>query len=678
MRILVADQNALLLAAITATFGPHCDLVTATRRDVCLAQLEQHRFDVVIAGDKLSDYTGLELLSEVPVISPDTLLIFAADARRLQQLGKRLAVFGLFEAVSYPLTPQKLVDVLRRAREKLQASRPLSPPKVRHVVLESEWDTGERLALIEREAQEADEADDFVFAGPPTVPEASSAASAERILEGTPVVSAAGVPDAGATPHRATMGRTFEGTPVVVAAASEAVVTEYEVKPSPPALPHHQAPVSASIESDSNDEFVFETGAQTAIHATSTSAPVAQETAAEATEEDAGEVVDEEFDAELGFLCSNDSVFDVPEPPKWAEDGAANDTAYESKPPFVQRQRSGSSESNASRGRAAPELPAPAAALPAVAAPVPAAAGLAAPLARAPVPAIPARPASATSARTDSHTSEAAKPAPSSSKSAQNSKAPAPQVAAAAKGPPQPRMRTQTVTTDAQRAAFERALARRNSGEGQAEDSQSRSKAGKARPTIQLGSTVGVFSGLPLSGKSSESLSSLAKMASTKRPLSETKMGKAAKGAPNRAVFAVGSGVAAVAILGVLSFELLRHSSGEAEHHMPHSRPQLQATQVFSHTTTLMASSDAGQPAQLEIPPPPEGQPLSEGGAPDSPQPENFDPNTAPADPPPPPILEHPGPSEPPSMGHGEPPWANGGAQPWGTTSSDSQDSPNQ
>ena len=116
MRILVADQNALLLAAITATFGPHCDLVTATRRDVCLAQLEQHRFDVVIAGDKLSDYTGLELLSEVPVISPDTLLIFAADAKRLQQLGKRLTVFGLFEAISYPLTPQNLDELLQGER----------------------------------------------------------------------------------------------------------------------------------------------------------------------------------------------------------------------------------------------------------------------------------------------------------------------------------------------------------------------------------------------------------------------------------------------------------------------------------------------------------------------------------------------------------------------------------
>jgi CheY-like chemotaxis protein len=629
MRILVADQNALLLAAITATFGPHCDLVTATRRDVCLAQLEQNKFDVVIAGDKLSDYTGLELLSEVPVISPDTLLVFAADPKRLQQLGKRLAVFGLFEAISYPLTPQKLVDVLRRAREKLQASR---QPKIRHVVLESEWDTGERLGLIEREAQEADGADDFVFAGPPTVRAASS--SAERILEGTPVVCAAGVPDDAAAPDRAATGRTFEGTQVGSSADSEAVVTEYEVKPSLPALPHSPTHASSAIEGESEDEFVFATEVEPA------SGSAAQDIAPEVVEDDVQEAAttDEEFDEELEFLCSNDAVFEVPEPPKWAADGAANDTAFEGKAPLIERQ-SGASESGSSRARAPAELPAP----PPAATPAPTA-------------------------------------APSSSKSAQQSKAAVSS---------QPRVRAQTVPTEAQRAAFERALARRNFGEGQGAtaESQSSPKAVRAKPTIQLGSTAGVFTGLSMSGQPSASLSELAKRATSKRPLAEPKVGKAGKVAPNRAVFVVGSGVAAVLVLGVLSFDLLRHS-GEAEHHMPHA--QALSTQVFSPSTTLVASS-GGEPAQLvpsndgggpAQPAAPESQ---DGGLPPQdmppilPRAQSFDADTAPEDPPPPPVLEHPGPSEPPSaptMGNTDvPPWAISQQQAWGTTSSDS---PNQ
>ena len=71
MRILVADQTALLLAAIAATFGRHCEIVTATRQDICMAHVAQHHFDVVVACEKLAGgYTGLELLSEVEAISP--------------------------------------------------------------------------------------------------------------------------------------------------------------------------------------------------------------------------------------------------------------------------------------------------------------------------------------------------------------------------------------------------------------------------------------------------------------------------------------------------------------------------------------------------------------------------------------------------------------------------------
>ena len=643
MRILVADQNALLLAAITATFGPHCDLVTATRRDVCLAQLEQHRFDVVIAGDKLSDYTGLELLSEVPVISPDTLLIFAADPKRLQQLGKRLALFGLFEALSYPLTPQKLVDALRRVREKLQASQ---PPKVRHVVLEDEWDTGERFGLIEQELQDGD---DFVFAGPPTVPAAASV-SAERLVEGSSVVAAAGVPDSAASPNRAAAGRTFEGTPV--APDSEAMVTEYEVRPATPALTHQH---TATPE----DEFVFALAVETVAAGVPVAQEVAQEqedvretaedvtargvtardvtvqdvTARDVTAREMAEEASPEPESELDFLSSNDPVFDPPEPPKWAEDGAANDTAFEAK--RADLRRNPAADNIPSRVRAAAELPAP-----------------------------PAQAASASRDRADAKVDLKADPKASpkvdpkkgtethrSPASATKSSAPS---ATAPKGPAQPRVRAQTVPTDAQRAAFERALARRNGGQ---EPDSAPVDTGRrsAKPTIQLGSTAGVFSGLPLSGKPSKSLSDLAKMAGSKRPLTDAKLGKSV---PNRAVFAVGSGVAAVLILGVLSFELLRNS-GEAEHHMPHAHAQ--NTQVFSSSTTMMASSD-GRPAQLVAPPPQTDPPSQQPVPSNQPQAQSFDPDTAPPDPPPPPTLEHPGPSEPPSapsMGNTDPPpWA--------------------
>jgi CheY-like chemotaxis protein len=121
MRILVADQSALLLAAIAATFGRHCEVVTATCRDACMELVEQGQFDVVVACEKLADYTGLELLSEIEALCPATLRIFAAPPESLKRLGERLDLFGLLGTLSYPIEARKLIVALKVARTKLPA-----------------------------------------------------------------------------------------------------------------------------------------------------------------------------------------------------------------------------------------------------------------------------------------------------------------------------------------------------------------------------------------------------------------------------------------------------------------------------------------------------------------------------------------------------------------------------
>ena len=142
-------------------------------------------------------------------------------------------------------------------------------------------------------------------------------------------------------------------------------------------------------------------------------------------------------------------------------------------------------------------------------------------------------------------------------------------------------------------------------------------------------------------------------MASTKRPLGVGHLNNLA--VPKKTVFAVSSGLAAALILGVLSFELLRGSGEEAEHHMPHAQPQ--STEIFTPAPTLLAKGDESNTAQAApqpTPPLPEWA-LRPEGTPIQPQAQEFDPNTAPADPPPPPVLEHPGPMEPP-----QPPYTRG------------------
>ena len=161
--------------------------------------------------------------------------------------------------------------------------------------------------------------------------------------------------------------------------------------------------------------------------------------------------------------------------------------------------------------------------------------------------------------------------------------------------------------------------------------------------------------------ESRSNLSDLARMATTKRPLP----GMQRKSQPKRRVFVVGSGIAAVLLVGVVSFELLRaNPSAEHGHHGRGANAQL-----FSARSTLVADNGVSPPLQVFSPPTP--QPAATGPGPGTasalPQPQTFNPDTAPPDPPPPPALEQPGPMEPPSPGHMHepPPWVRqGGGEP--------------
>jgi hypothetical protein len=213
-----------------------------------------------------------------------------------------------------------------------------------------------------------------------------------------------------------------------------------------------------------------------------------------------------------------------------------------------------------------------------------------------------------------------------------------------------PRTRTATTPTAAQREAFQRALARRNAARGAASGAISgaagASRAAVAPKASDTGDTSAQISALP-----SQSLGDLARMATTGRPLAAHQRGMQ----PKRKVFVVGSGIAAVLVLlvGVVSFQLLRtHTPDDQGRHRRAAR-----TQFFTPNSTLVADSSTGAPRVFSAPTPQLADADALAGMPhETPQPQTFDPDTAPPDPPPPPALEHPGPMEPPSMAHNGPP----------------------
>jgi CheY-like chemotaxis protein len=592
MRILVADQNALLLAAIAATFGRHCEVVTATRRDACMEHVEQQEFDVVVACEKLADYTGLELLSEMEALYPATIRIFAARPESLKRLGKRLDLFGLLGTLSYPIEARKLVVALKVARTKLPArpKPPKAPPVVvKHIVLETEWDTGERLALLEHELEEV----------PAPEEKAASAPDEEQALTATLEASAPEQTETPAPEQKAPSAPEQLDAPAPEVVATETLEVSFDDNPSPP--PDREVTQSIGDESPAiyfaaNDE--------------SLEAPPAPE------------------------------VPVVPSRP-YCGDLAANQEAFEGELTAAQT-RTGKHQST-TKALVQPD----------------------APHAHATAP----QPGASRAAALAKLAGVAATPVAGAKK--QN----------VAKGP---RPRKPTTPTAAQREAFQRALARRNAartGGVEAQEQRSRGPAAltESRGPAGLSGSRGsgklpasqnaraesppidfsnvrvpntwVASGFGAPPLPSQSLKDLARIATTKRPLPGAPRPRQ-KVQPKRGVFVVGSGIAAVLLMGVLAFELHRATPPVEPGRHAHAVP----TQLFSPNSTLVADTSAGPPQVFSAPPPqPNQAPVTEAAA-GMPQPQTYDPDTAPPDPPPPPALEHPGPMEPPSMAHYGPP----------------------
>jgi hypothetical protein len=192
--------------------------------------------------------------------------------------------------------------------------------------------------------------------------------------------------------------------------------------------------------------------------------------------------------------------------------------------------------------------------------------------------------------------------------------------------PRQPRIRTPTVLTPAQRAVFERALARRNAARvtGAASDTtltdgpdgrgRKKASAPASRP-----SNTGSGSVSSSEPARSRSLSELAGMATTKRPL--TGPGLHSGRRPKLAVFAVGSGLAAL-LIGVLTFELLRTPAVE-----PMPRATLASIRPFSPSATLAGDRAEGSAPQFPAAAPQQTA-ASEAVTPPDTQAQTFDPDT--------------------------------------------------
>jgi periplasmic protein TonB len=162
MRVLVVDQDSASNEAIVRSLREHYVVDAVTNKGDCLDLLRSNTFEVVVAGERLEDGSGLDLLGTVSKKYPSILRIFAADRHRLQLLKGRLGPFELFQTLTYPIDLERLLSTLTLADAAQDADADTS--NIQHVVLsgslESEQAEGSEEAENSEEAAQVEEPDE--------------------------------------------------------------------------------------------------------------------------------------------------------------------------------------------------------------------------------------------------------------------------------------------------------------------------------------------------------------------------------------------------------------------------------------------------------------------------------------------------------------------------------------
>jgi protein TonB len=169
MRVLVVDQDSASNEAIVRSLREHYVVDAVSNKGDCLDLLRSNTFEVIVASERLEDGSGLELLGQISKKYPSILRIFAADRHRLKLLKGRLGPFELFQTLTYPIDPERLLATLTLADAAQDAHADTS--NIQHVVLSG--------------TLEAEEPDAFPAPQPAAkvAPESGTATSRERALE---------------------------------------------------------------------------------------------------------------------------------------------------------------------------------------------------------------------------------------------------------------------------------------------------------------------------------------------------------------------------------------------------------------------------------------------------------------------------------------------------------------
>ena len=103
-----------MLEAVARAF----EVDVATSKATCIDLLRANEFDVMVACERLTDGSGLELLGQAAKRWPSMVRILAIEPGRQALLRGKLGPFKLSDTISYPIEEEQLEAALERAGAK--------------------------------------------------------------------------------------------------------------------------------------------------------------------------------------------------------------------------------------------------------------------------------------------------------------------------------------------------------------------------------------------------------------------------------------------------------------------------------------------------------------------------------------------------------------------------------
>ncbi|MCB1624323.1 MAG: response regulator transcription factor [Pseudomonadales bacterium] len=108
MRVLLVDHNPAAMENVARALRGVVELECVHSKANALDRVKRNAYDVLIACERVSDGSGLDLLGRIGKHLPDMRRVFAAAPERLKLLGPRLNPFKVAHTISYPIDLEQL------------------------------------------------------------------------------------------------------------------------------------------------------------------------------------------------------------------------------------------------------------------------------------------------------------------------------------------------------------------------------------------------------------------------------------------------------------------------------------------------------------------------------------------------------------------------------------------